>query len=293
MAAETVLVCECGCGQPEHHVGRKGCKHCKECTRFRAAEELPAAAGEPVGQAAEELASGGVVLGPVAEFLSGTGSGCMLDLARPDPGVPDRLREALDSNGELSKALFLQGQRLKRAETERDGLAAEAIRLRAGLADANVRAGERAEELTAARAELSAANARIRDLACEREQATQAMQAMADLKPADSIDALLDQADATGNPAIQHTSDTIRDLTTHLREQLADHARLDDLRAQKAGLEQQLADIVRQLADAEKPAAVVPDRTIRIWARENGHDVDARGRVPMELRALYLQANPA
>lgn len=272
MAADTVLVCLCGCGQNEHHIGKKGCKHCPGCSRFRAAEELPVAAVEPAP--AE---------GPAVEETDDTPDCCEgepvqaadLDLARPDPGASTsaRLREALDSCTELTKELFAVTHRLNRAEGERDDALGQLTGVQMDLADA--------------REEIERLQGALNNTAEAYVETTK------DLAAVDRIDALLDQADATGNPKIQHTSDTIRELIAQLREQLAEHHRLEQLRAELEQIAERAAEIRRLLADAEKPAAIIPDRTVRIWARENGYDVDARGRVSMELRAAYLQANPA
>lgn len=250
----------CGDPQSQHKGGKGGCRHCE----FGCGEFVP----EVLVERVEPVS---------AEGLAGT----PVHAADMTP--------------------LITAEQLHAAETERDaarlaldGAREEIEQLRRGRSEATERALELAAELKGARDELSDANGRIRELACEVEQLgaqlEHAEQYARDLQDNGDVpagtDALLDQADATNVQAITTTSTSIRELISQLREQLAEHERVEALQARRRELTQEIAAIDRQLAAAR----VVTDRQVRAWAKANGYDVNVRGRVSIELRAAYLKA---
>jgi hypothetical protein len=301
----------CGDPQSRHKLGKGGCRGCDiGCARFE-----PETAAEPVEPV------------PADELVSVADDAVPYTSARPMlsfDAVNEQLREVERERDEARAAVAdVEGERKLTAE-QRD----EAERARDELAVAvdrlQERLGEASDLLTAKRAELeqmgefrAEAIATVREVAGERDaargdlateveahrktqlernqyraQVEQLDKSLAKLEAPSGLDALLAQADATEVPAIVQTGDSIRDLITQLREQLADHERLDALRVELGQLEERAAVIRSELAEAEKPLPpVVPDKTIRDWARKNGFEVDARGRIPVWLRGQYLQAH--
>ena len=117
----------------------------------------------------------------------------------------------------------------------------------------------------------------------------------------DGIAALLEAADATGDPRVKKTVDKIRELLAGLRADMAAHQADARLRQEQAALEARLAEIKKQLrpagrrtpagsAPAGEPAGRVDSKAIRAWAAEQGIACSATGRIPASVVDAYHQA---
>ena len=117
----------------------------------------------------------------------------------------------------------------------------------------------------------------------------------------DGIAALLEAADATGDPRVKKTVDKIRELLAGLRADMATHQADARLRQEQAALEARLAEIKKQLrpagrrtpavsAPAGEPAGRVDNKAIRQWAAERGIACSATGRIPASVVDAYHQA---
>ena len=122
----------------------------------------------------------------------------------------------------------------------------------------------------------------------------------------DGIAALLEAADATGDPRMTKTADKIRELLTGLRADMAAHQQDAKLRQEQTALEARLAEIKKQLRPTGRrtpttaapttagptgaPAARVDSKTIRAWAAEHGITCSATGRIPAGVVDAYHQA---
>jgi hypothetical protein len=124
-----------------------------------------------------------------------------------------------------------------------------------------------------------------------------------DAPAGDAIGALLDQAEASGDPRLQRAATKIRELVDGLRTDLAEHLREAQLRAEQAQLQNRLAQIKDLLrprrtqpvlppagtaaAAADSKAAAADSKVVRAWAAEQGLDCPARGRLPGGVLAAY------
>jgi hypothetical protein len=325
------MAVECkGCDHPQsqHKLGKGGCRGCDiGCGRFEPetapepVEPVPAAELAAVAEEAPEcscaMSEATFVNCPVHGYDAPDPDAEPLVSARPTPhldAVKERLAEVErerdrllenerrwageveqverergearqqrdEAHEELARVDIAAGRDIAKADEPLVDRVADLLR---GREEATARALELAAELADLNRDRSELRERIGDLSREVGELT------AQLEQA-TTDHLLAQADVTEAPAILATADSIRDLITQLREQLADHERLDALRVELGQLEERAAVIRSELAEAEKPLPpVVPDKTIREWARKNGFEVDARGRIPVWLRGQYLQAH--
>lgn len=104
------------------------------------------------------------------------------------------------------------------------------------------------------------------------------------------IAALLDRAANTGVPRLIKVADKIQELAEQLEQEVAEHERGAELRAEAERLEARLAEIKGQLG-GKRPApaagARVDTKAVRAWAAKNGMDCPARGRVPHAVMQAY------
>jgi hypothetical protein len=111
----------------------------------------------------------------------------------------------------------------------------------------------------------------------------------------DPIAALLEQADATGEPRLHRSAVKIRELVDSLRTDLAQHLREVPLRAEQARLRARLAEIDAQLQGRPAPTTGeqpdVDTKKVRAWAAEQGLDCSAHGRIPSAVLAAYREAH--
>lgn len=113
----------------------------------------------------------------------------------------------------------------------------------------------------------------------------------------DTIGDLLDRASLSGVPRLERLAAKAHELVDQLEEQVREHERGAQLRAEADQLEARLAEIRQQLGPkrsgaAAQPAGDGPDRkVVRAWAMANGVACPARGRVPASAVAAYLEAH--
>lgn len=123
--------------------------------------------------------------------------------------------------------------------------------------------------------------------------------------PVDTLAELLRAAAASPSRRVQTLGDKMRALVDELRtaldrEQQAAEAqrRVDELAAQLEEAREALRAATGRPArpattpPATAPTAEVPPKTVREWARKNGVEVPALGRIPRTVMDAYLAAHP-
>lgn len=296
--------CTCGHPQSKHKLGKNGCRGCDiGCARF--VPETPAElAVEPV--LAEELAAVAEEADEAPECSCAMSESSMVSCAvhgydAPDPDRP-MVERVEPQSAEDSRSTSARLREVERELAAVDAAAGRDIAkpdeplvervadLLRGRTEATERALELAAELRGARDEVDTLTVQLE----HAEQYARDLQDNGDVPT--TTDHLLAQADATKVPAIVRTGDSIRDLIGQLREQLAEHDRVDGLRTELAQIEERAEQLRAEIAKAEadEPAKPQPtDREVREWARAMRIDVDPRGRVSMALRNRYLEATSA
>ncbi|MEU4592909.1 Lsr2 family DNA-binding protein [Micromonospora aurantiaca (nom. illeg.)] len=119
--------------------------------------------------------------------------------------------------------------------------------------------------------------------------------------PVDTLAQLLHDAAASPSRRVQALGDKLRGLVDELRtaldrEQQAAEAqrRVDELAAQLEEAREALRTATGRPARpaTTAPAAEVPPKTVREWARKTGVEVPALGRIPRTVMDAYLAAHP-
>lgn len=109
---------------------------------------------------------------------------------------------------------------------------------------------------------------------------------------APTIAALLTRAVATGVPRMVRAADKIQGLVDQLGNDLAEHEAQAALRAKAEKLEEELAEVRRQLGSKKNaaPAAAVDHKAIRKWALGQGIECGQIGQVSKKVIELYQEA---
>jgi hypothetical protein len=257
----TEAICLCGCGQSEHHVGKKGCKHCPgECVAF---EPRPAPDGSSTSARLRQVEKERDEALADAEKQRGFWRECSRSrdsvIAERDKALGERDL----AQSKLDSALLQMAERETAIQAERDGALVE-LRAQAERGDGYA-------------AEVTRLNRLL-------EQAEQDARELLD-NNGDTLAAMLDRATDAGGDALI-TAQKIRPLLDQLRAQLAEQDRRDALLTRREQLAAEIDAIDRELLGPEPT-----DKEIRAWAFTNGVHVNAGGQVSKAVREQYRAAH--
>ncbi len=106
----------------------------------------------------------------------------------------------------------------------------------------------------------------------------------------DTIAALISRAVQTGQARLVTAADRISDLVEELEAQLKAYEAERSLREEQERLEARLAEIREQLGVKRRSGSAVDSKAVRAWAKENGVECPALGRVPAAVVEAFNQA---